>query len=62
MGDTAIDCERVRVMPARRSRIVFQRGTRGDDTLTGSETRDFILALAGNDTISGLGAADLLLA
>lgn len=49
-------------MPARRSRIVFQRGTRGDDTLTGSETRDFILALAGNDTISGLGAADLLLA
>jgi Ca2+-binding RTX toxin-like protein len=44
----------------RRSRVVFQRGTRGDDTLTGSEKRDFIVALAGNDTASGLGAADFL--
>jgi Ca2+-binding RTX toxin-like protein len=59
-GDVAIDCERVRVLKARRARVVFQRGTRGDDTLTGSEKRDFILALAGNDTVSGLGAADFL--
>ena len=60
VGDAAIDCERVRVLPARRSRVVFQRGTRGDDTLTGSGKRDFILALAGNDTVSGLGAADFI--
>jgi Ca2+-binding RTX toxin-like protein len=58
VGDVAVDCERVRVLLARRSRVVFQRGTRGDDTLTGSEKRDFLLALAGNDTVSGLGAAD----
>jgi Ca2+-binding RTX toxin-like protein len=56
-----VDCERVRTAPGRRPRVVIQRGTRGDDTLTGSEKRDFILARAGNDTVSGLGAGDFLL-
>jgi len=59
-GDVAVDCERVRTLAAPRSRVVFQRGTLGDDTLTGSERRDFILARAGNDTVSGLGASDFL--
>ncbi|HXV35431.1 MAG TPA: calcium-binding protein [Gaiellaceae bacterium] len=59
-GDVAIDCEAVRTAPARRSRVHIQRGTRGDDTLTGTDKRDFILARAGNDTVSGLGAADFL--
>ena len=60
VGDVAVDCERVRVLPARHPRVVFQRGTRGDDALTGSGKRDFILALAGDDMVSGLGAADFL--
>lgn len=59
-GDAAIDCEVVRTAPARRSRVHIQRGTPGDDTLTGTDRRDFILARAGNDTVSGLGAADFL--
>jgi Ca2+-binding RTX toxin-like protein len=59
-GDIAIDCESVRTAPARRSRVHVQRGTPGDDTLVGTEKRDFILARAGNDTVSGLGATDFL--
>jgi Ca2+-binding RTX toxin-like protein len=55
-----VDCERVRTLSARRSRVQFQRGTLGDDTLTGSDRRDFILARAGNDTVFGLGASDFL--
>jgi Ca2+-binding RTX toxin-like protein len=60
VGDVAVDCERVRVLPTRRGRVVVQHGTRGDDTLTGSGKRDFIFARAGNDTVWGLGAADFL--
>lgn len=59
-GDVAVDCERVRTLRARRHRIVFQRGTNGDDTLTGSEKRDFVLARAGDDTVSALAGSDLL--
>ena len=59
-GDHAVDCERVRTFPSRRSRVVIIRGTRGDDTLTGSEKRDFIVARAGNDIVSGEGARDFL--
>ncbi|MGH2996487.1 MAG: calcium-binding protein [Gaiellaceae bacterium] len=60
-GDQAVDCERVRTMPSGPRRVEFQRGTLGDDTLTGSdEKRDFILARAGNDTVAGLGRGDLL--
>jgi Ca2+-binding RTX toxin-like protein len=54
-GDVAVDCERVRTMQGRRPRLVIQRGTRGDDTLTGTEKRDFILARAGNDHGVGSG-------
>ena len=39
VGDVAVDCERVRVLPARHPRVVFQRGTRGDDALTGRQAR-----------------------
>jgi Ca2+-binding RTX toxin-like protein len=60
VGDVAIDCERVRTAPGRRPRLVFQYGTRGDDTLTGTEKRDLILARTGNDTVSGKGGLDFL--
>ena len=61
-GDVAVNCERVRsvtghAVPHRGS---FQKGTRGDDTLTGTEGRDIIFALGGNDTVNGLGGADFL--
>lgn len=60
-GDRAVDCERVRTVPSGRRRVAFQRGTPGDDTLTGSdEKRDFILARAGNDKVFGLGRGDFL--
>jgi Ca2+-binding RTX toxin-like protein len=60
-GDRAIDCERVRTVRGRHTRVVFMRGTDGDDTLIGSDRkRDFILARAGNDSVFGLGRSDFL--
>ena len=35
-------------------------GTVGDDTIAGSDGREFIQGFAGNDVISGLGGEDLL--
>jgi Ca2+-binding RTX toxin-like protein len=60
VGDVAVNCERVRSVPARRPHIRVQHGTRGDDTLTGSDKRDLILARAGNDTVHGRGGLDFL--
>jgi Ca2+-binding RTX toxin-like protein len=61
-GDVAIDCERVRSLPpgepAPRGERIF--GTPGDDTLTGTDGRDFIFGKAGNDTIDGLPGSDFL--
>jgi Ca2+-binding RTX toxin-like protein len=61
--DVAEGCERVRAInpqnePGPRGQVI--KGTRGDDTLTGGEGRDFILGRAGNDTLSGLGGNDFL--
>ena len=60
-GDVAVNCERVRSVvghhPAPGS---IQKGTKGDDTLTGTAGRDIILALAGNDTVSGGDGNDWL--
>ncbi len=36
------------------------RGTPGDDTLTGTDRRDFVYARAGNDTASGGDGGDFL--
>jgi Ca2+-binding RTX toxin-like protein len=36
------------------------KGTDGDDTLTGTATKDRILARAGNDVVNGLGGRDVL--
>ena len=44
----------------RQHRGTVQKGTRGDDTLTGGDGRDILLGLAGNDTLNGLGGADFL--
>jgi Ca2+-binding RTX toxin-like protein len=60
-GDVAVNCERVRSVvghhPVPGS---IQKGTRGDDTMTGTAGRDIILALAGNDTVSGGDGNDFL--
>jgi Ca2+-binding RTX toxin-like protein len=42
--------------------IVVIRGTHGDDALTGTPSRDLILAKAGNDAVSGLGGNDRIFA
>ena len=61
-GDVAIDCERVRVLAGHRPPTPgsVQRGTRGDDTLTGTEGRDWLFGFRGNDTLNGLGGSDFL--
>lgn len=38
----------------------FQRGDKGDDTLTGTSGNDRLVGMAGNDTLNGLGGHDLL--
>jgi vancomycin resistance protein YoaR len=38
------------------------KGTKGDDTLTGTEGHDVILAFAGNDTVNALGGLDVVIA
>lgn len=60
-GDVAIDCEHVRsVVGHAPNRGIVKRGTSGDDTLEGTDGRDFIYGRAGHDTISGLGGSDFL--
>jgi Ca2+-binding RTX toxin-like protein len=38
------------------------KGTKGDDTLTGTDHFDLILAFAGNDTVNALGGPDVVIA
>ena len=61
-GDLAENCEHVRAISGRgkRPRGKLVRGTPRDDLLSGSEGRDFILARAGNDTVSALGGDDFV--
>lgn len=46
------------VAPAASAKIIV--GTKGDDTLVGTEKQDHIFGRAGNDTISGLAGGDFL--
>jgi Ca2+-binding RTX toxin-like protein len=54
VGDVAVDCEPVRVLPARRSRVVFQRGTReGVDTIDGNNGPDRLWGGSEGDLLHG---------
>jgi Ca2+-binding RTX toxin-like protein len=46
------------IIPAASAKVVT--GTSGDDTLTGTGTRDFIYGRAGNDSLAGLAGSDFL--
>ena len=44
--------------PAASAKVIV--GTGGDDTLAGTDERDFIYGRSGNDTMAGNGASDFL--
>jgi Ca2+-binding RTX toxin-like protein len=59
-GDVVIGCEKVRRLPARPTKVAFERGTQGADNLNGSDGRDYVLGLGGADVLSGLLRGDFL--